>query len=81
MALIRTMTKRLSAHGLILIGDVMTQTHQDMRTLADRYEAMWDEKEHYPVVEHFHNALAATHRCAFKRVSHCSGIMHITPMR
>ena len=50
-SLIRGLGKHLSQDGIIVIGDVMTETLTDMQGIANKYDELWNDAETYPIAE------------------------------
>lgn len=75
--LLETCKSLLSPGGLLLIGDVMTRTREQMQQAKHKDRHMWDEDESYLVVEELQSRFPGW-RMAFDEKSYCSGVLIIT---
>ena len=64
----------LKENGMILIGDVMFATEEEMEACRRKAGEEWDEEEIYIVVEKFRTAFPDL---VFTKVSHCGGILSL----
>ena len=69
---------KLSERGLIIIGDVMTNTSKEMRQLSNQFFDIWDDEEYYPTFESYLNPVLKQHyEITFNQISFCSGVMEL----
>ena len=77
--LLSYLSNNLAEEGKIIIGDVMTNSNQEMDKLADQYEKIWDPEEFYPTWEDYQNEVLDQHYIMdFQKITHCSGIITLT---
>lgn len=76
--LLDNLSNRLSDNGLIIIGDVLTSTNEEMKKIAIENENIWDDEEYYPTYETYLNPVLKQHyEISFKPISFCSGVMEL----
>ena len=69
---------KLTESGLIIIGDVMTNTNKEMRQLSNQFFDIWDDEEYYPTFESYLNPVLKQHyEITFNQISFCSGVMEL----
>lgn len=77
--LLNELGQHLSKKGIIIIGDVMTNTISDMLTLSKQNQRIWDDEEFYPINETYQNSLISkTYNIDYHQMTFCSGVMKLT---
>ncbi len=76
--LISDMAKCLDPEGIIVIGDVMTETLEEMNYAMGKDADLWDEDEYYIVVDEFREQMSEYHM-EFEKFSYCSGVLVMEP--
>lgn len=77
VSLINDVMKTLSRKGVFIIGDVITNTQEEMNAAKENDKNSWDEEEFYIVVEELKSKLLNKYDFYFKRFSSFSGILII----
>jgi len=76
--LISDMAKCLDPEGIIVIGDVMTETLEEMNYAMGKDADLWDEDEYYIIVDEFREQMSEYHM-EFEKFSYCSGLLVMEP--
>ncbi len=74
--LIEQMGRHLKPEGCLLLGDVMTETAEEMASAMKVDEDMWDEEENYLIADKVRQWFP-NQRIEFERFSYCSGIIKV----
>lgn len=73
--LLLRLSKHLNNNGEIIIGDVMTNTNDEMKSLSEHNKDIWDFDEYYPTLENYTtHDIGNCYELDFQRVTFCSGI-------
>lgn len=78
--LISDMAKCLDPEGIIVIGDVMTETLEEMNYAMGKDADLWDKDEYYIIVDEFKEQISEYHM-EFEKLSYCSGVLMIRPAK
>ena len=78
---LRRLAGLLAPGGEILIGDVAFATRRELERCREKYRAVWDGGEEYFVAEELETALGSGFSCGFRKLSHCAGVLSVTPER
>lgn len=73
--LLRLLDYKLKKGGVIIIGDVMRNTKEELTQLQDKYKVIWDDEESYPVHEEYKRNLYDAYKITYIETSHVSGIL------
>ncbi len=72
------LSRNLKQDGVIIIGDVITRTNDQMKLLASKYKKIWDDEEFYPTYEVYNNQVINNkYHHKFIEVTECSGIIEL----
>ncbi len=74
-SLLRLLDYKLKKGGVIIIGDVMRNSPQELRQLEKRYKDIWDTDEHYPTQEDYRKNLYDIYKVSYVETSHCAGVI------
>lgn len=76
--LLLKLKQHLRDGGMIILGDVMTETSFEMEKLSLVYKDIWDDEEFYPTYEQYTESKLTNHyHITCEIVSHCGGIMYL----
>ena len=65
----------LNEGGVIIIGDVSTFTVEDMNQLQNKYAAIWDDEEYYPIFKKYQlSRLIDTYNLSYIQINEVAGI-------
>ncbi len=65
----------LNEDGVIIIGDVSTFTKEDMNQLQNKYAAIWDEEEYYPILKKYQlSRLADIYKLSYVQINEVAGV-------
>ncbi|PYZ96700.1 SAM-dependent methyltransferase [Alteribacter lacisalsi] len=81
IAFIEELLPLLNEGGRILIGDIAFGTRDELDRCRIENSRIWDEDEFYFVFKELKEGLKDTCRCRFIPVSHCGGVIEISPSR
>ena len=74
--LLDALYKNLNKDGLVIIGDVITNTDNEMIEQSEKYSNIWDYDEYYPTLSKYKSTvLMQNYTIEFIKVSNCSGII------
>lgn len=76
LQLLSDLLSMLADGGRILIGDVLTETEEELEAARKKDLEVWDDAENYLVVERLREQLPAC-RLTFHKKSYCSGVLVI----
>lgn len=74
LQLITELLDRLEQGGRLIIGDILTETREEMKAARKKDLEIWDDSENYLVVEEI-RSFFPKHRLTFYRKSYCSGVL------
>ena len=76
------LSSKLDDDGIIIIGDVMTKSNEEMKKLSVQVGKYWDDEEYYPTLEFYNNQVLKQHYdISFHKVSFCGGIIELKKKR
>ena len=75
VSFLQSLLKLLNNDGMIMIGDVMFETREDMEHCKQQSKDTWDNEEIYFVIEELKETFPSL---CFHKVSYCSGIITLT---
>lgn len=65
----------LNEDGVIIIGDVSTFTIEDMNQLQNKYAAIWDDEEYYPILKKYQlSRLADIYKLSYVQINDVAGV-------
>jgi 2-polyprenyl-3-methyl-5-hydroxy-6-metoxy-1,4-benzoquinol methylase len=68
----------LNEDGVIIIGDVSTFTIEDMNQLQNKYAAIWDDEECYPILKKYQlSQLANLYNLSYVQINEVAGIYQL----
>lgn len=74
-SLLRLLDYKLKKGGVIIIGDVMRKSPQELKQLEKRYKDIWDSDEHYPTLDDYKKNLYDIYKISYAETSHCAGVI------
>ena len=80
VSLIQSVLDCIKDDGMIIIGDVSFQNRNDLESCKAFSVDAWDGDEYYFVFSELHEALSDKCELTYQQVSHCAGIMKISPI-
>ncbi|WP_246570163.1 hypothetical protein [Lentibacillus saliphilus] len=81
MEFIKELIPLLKQDGQIMIGDVAFKTRAQLEACRHANLKIWDDDEFYFVFEELTKALEHICQCHYHQVSHCGGIIILTPYK
>ncbi|MDD4156520.1 MAG: class I SAM-dependent methyltransferase [Candidatus Izemoplasmatales bacterium] len=65
----------LNEDGVIIIGDVSTLTLEDMNQLQNKYAAIWDDEEYYPILKKYQlSQLVDIYKLRYVQINEVAGV-------
>ena len=65
----------LNEDGVIIIGDVSTFTSEDMKQLQNKYVAIWDDEEYYPILKKYQlSQLVDIYKLSYVQINEVAGV-------
>jgi len=65
----------LNEDGIIIIGDVSTFTIEDMNQLQNKYAAIWDDEEYYPILKKYQlSQLVDIYKLSYVQINEVAGV-------
>ena len=65
----------LNEDGVIIIGDVSTFTSEDMNQLQNKYVAIWDDEEYYPILKKYQlSQLVDIYKLSYVQINEVAGV-------
>lgn len=70
------LNRYVNKDGLVIIGDVSTETEEAMKALKGTYRSIWDDEECYPIVDMYRaSELVKIYRIDYININEVAGIM------
>jgi putative AdoMet-dependent methyltransferase len=73
--------KHLNKNGRLIIGDVSFRTKNDLEYCQSAAGDEWDDEEYYFVFTEIEEKLKNKCLSVYHQISHCAGIMEVSPIR
>jgi 2-polyprenyl-3-methyl-5-hydroxy-6-metoxy-1,4-benzoquinol methylase len=68
----------LNEDGIIIIGDVSTFTIEDMNQLQNKYAAIWDDEEYYPILKKYQlSRLIDIYKLSYVQINEVAGLYQL----
>lgn len=74
--LLKRLNRYVKEDGMVIIGDVSTETKEDMEALKHKYQSIWDDDECYPIADMYRSSkLMEIYRIDYIKINEVAGIM------
>ncbi len=68
----------LNEDGVIIIGDVSTFNIEEMNQLQNKYAAIWDDEEYYPILKKYQlSRLIDIYKLSYVQINEVAGLYQL----